>query len=265
VKLSELKAAIGGRNMFVWQLTPILAVDGGPEGMAQKAANAKCSAVWIKIAVGQQEYGKNLPSLSKVVQALKKRHIKVWGWHEPRCATVTAADAEASVVANLAEKYKLAGILMDAEAASGGNFFQGGAEEATVYAERLQTLLHEQKLPLALCSHDIPQNFPTVPVASFAQFADLNVPQVYYGASPSVSHRLDRALKANADVPLPFVPVGAAWVGSGGGCASDSACAERAAIFVQLAKEHGFIGYSFWHWAGAPLKLWNVLMANRLT
>ena len=46
---------------------------------------------------------------------------------------------------------------------------------------------------------------------------------------------------------------------------SDSACAERAVVFTQLVKEHGFIGSSFWHWAGAPMKLWNVLMNQRLT
>ena len=93
----------------------------------------------------------------------------------------------------------------------------------------------------------------------------MNVPQVYYGGSPSVSHRLDRAIKANSDVARPFVPVGAGWVGPAGGCVSDSACAERAVVFMQLVKEHGFIGYSFWHWAGAPMKLWNVLMNQRLT
>ena len=265
MKLSALKAALGGRNMFVWQLKPILAVDGGPEGMAEKAAKAKCSAVWIKVAVGQQEYDKNIPLLPKVLAAMEKAGIKVWGWHEPRCATLAAAEAEADIVVRIADRHKLAGILMDAEIASGGDFFQGGAQEAELYAERLQTSLHAQGLPLALCSHDIPQNFPTFPFTSFAKFADANVPQVYYGGSPSVSNRLDRALKANADIPLPFVPVGAGWVGSGGGCASDSACAERATIFMQLVKEHGFIGYSFWHWAGAPLKLWNALMTNRLT
>ena len=54
---------------FVWQLRPILAVDGGPDGMAQKAVNAKCLGVWIKVAVGQQEYDKNAPVLPDVLTA----------------------------------------------------------------------------------------------------------------------------------------------------------------------------------------------------
>ena len=265
MKLSSIKAAIAGRNMFVWQLRPILAVEGGPEGMAQKATKAKCSGVWIKIAVGQQEYDQNIPVLPDVLTAMTSAGIRVWGWHEPRCATLTVAETEAQVVAGIAEKHGLTGILMDAEVAAGGTFFQGGPEEAGLYARSLQALLNAQNRPLALCSHDIPQNFPTFPFASFAEFSDVNVPQVYYGGSPSVSHRLDRAIKANSGVARPFVPVGAGWVGPAGGCVSDSACAERAVVFMQLVKEHGFIGYSFWHWAGAPMKLWNVLMNQRLT
>src|SRR5262245_57372855 len=251
--------------MFVWQLRPILSVDGGPKGMALKAVKAKCAGVWIKIAVGQQRYAANAPFLLDVIKALENEKIRVWGWHEPRCATVQAAEIEANVVAALAEKLGISGILMDAEAPSGGTFFQGGSDEATAYSERLQRLLHQQGKPLALCSHDIPSNFPSFPFDAFALNADVNVPQVYYGGSPSVANRLDRAIKANSHVPLPFVPVGAGWVGNGGGCASDSACAERALAFIQLTKEHGFSGYSFWHWAGGPLKFWNALIANRLT
>jgi hypothetical protein len=265
VNLADIEAAIGGRNLFVWQLQPILSVDGGPEGMAQKAVDARCSGIWIKIAVGQQEYEKNAALLPDVVAAMQNADVKVWGWHEPRCRTLAAAEAEADLVARLAASHNLAGILIDAELAAGGDFFQGGAAEATLYAERLQNLLHVDNRPLALCSHDIPQNFPAFPFSAFARFADVNVPQVYYGGSPSVSNRLDRAINANADVGLPFVPVGAGWVGGSGGCASDSACAERATIFMQLVEEHGFIGYSFWHWASAPLNLWNVLINDRLT
>lgn len=233
--------------------------------MAQKATKAKCAGVWIKVAVGKQRYAANAPFLVDVVKALKDANIRVWGWHEPRCATVEVAETEADVVAEIADSLGVSGILMDAEAPSAGNFFQGGPEEASAYSQRLQGLLHGQDRPVALCSHDIPSNFPGFPFDAFAKYADVNVPQVYYGGSPSVANRLERAIKANSQVPLPLVPVGAGWVGSGGGCASDSACAERALAFIQLAREHNFVGYAFWHWAGAPLKLWNALMTNRLS
>jgi hypothetical protein len=64
-------------------------------------------------------------------------------------------------------------------------------------------------------------------------------------------------------VSLPFVPVGAAWVGTDdGGCASASACAERALAFMKLVKQLGFPGHSFWHWQGAPMEFWNVLFST---
>jgi hypothetical protein len=95
---------------------------------------------------------------------------------------------------------------------------------------------------------------------AFARHAHVNVPQVYYGGSPSVASRLERAIKANSMLTLPFIPVGAGWVGDAGGCATASACAERAATFVALVREKGLGGYAFWHWAGAPLELWETLV-----
>ena len=61
---------------------------------------------------------------------------------------------------------------------------------------------------------------------------------------------------------LPFVPVGVGWIGEAGGCVSGSACAERGIIFMKLVREHGFPGYSFWHWQGVPSKLWEVLFTE---
>lgn len=115
---------------------------------------------------------------------------------------------------------------------------------------------------LAICSHDIPSNLPQFPFQAFARHAHINAPQVYYGGSPSVENRLQRAIDANASVDLPFVPVGAAWIGDGGGCATASACAWRARTFIRLAQEHAFPGYSFWHWMGARAKVWEVLFAE---
>jgi hypothetical protein len=255
---------MSGRSMFVWQLKPILAVEGGASGMASKAVNAGLSAVWIKIAVGRSEYSQNTVDLPAVLDEFKAAGIRVWGWHEPRCATAGIAEEEAALVGRLAGDFSLDGILMDAERASGQGFFHGGPEEAELYAGTLQRLLHEQEKPLAICSHDIPGNFPEFPFESFAKYSDFNVPQVYYGGSPGVGNRLTRAIEANADIHLPFVPVGAGWVGDGGGCTSASACAERALTFIQLTRGHGFIGHAFWHWAGAPLALWQTLMENRV-
>ena len=246
--------------MFIWRLPPILTVERGAENLADKAKAARLSGVWIKIAVGAKPYAFNLtPDFVVVREALAARGIDVWGWHEPRCADSSVATEEAHVVSDLALEWGVKGVLMDAEMPQGALYFQGGRAEAVAYAQLLRERLESAGLPLGICSHDIPQIFPGFPFEELAQRAHVNAPQVYYGQSPSVANRLERAIKANAQLTIPFVPVGAGWVGAGGGCESGSACAERALAFIRLVRAHGFPAYAFWHWAGAPLELWEVL------
>lgn len=185
-----------------------------------------------------------------IVAELGREEIDVWGWHVPHAATSEDAKHEAQLVAGIAKEFGLSGILMDAEA--GDNFFKGNATTASEYSKELGSLLAAQSKGLALSSHDIPSNFPSFPFAAFAKNATVNAPQVYYGSSPSVESRLNRAINANSHVDVPFVPVGAGWIGDGGGCESAAACAERALAFMKLVHEHQYQGYSFWHWLGVP-------------
>jgi hypothetical protein len=115
-----------------------------------------------------------------------------------------------------------------------------------------------------LSSNDIPDNISgwTPRFNVIAKFAQYNFPQTYYGASPSVQSRVDRAQTANAGLTIPFIPVGAGFLGTGeGGCASAADCAQRAIQFIQLCKQRQFQGHAFWVWDGAPAELWNVLTA----
>jgi len=246
--------------MFIWKLQPVLEAEMGIDNFVLKAKRARLSSVWIKIAVGASTYESNLgDNFRRVRDQLAGEGITVWGWHEPRCRTVAIARQEARVVADLADAIQVEGVLMDAEKPEGNFFFQGHREEAAAYAESLREQMDAAGKALAICSHDIPTNFPSFPFEEFARHAHVNAPQVYYGTSPSVEHRLDRAMRANSEIPLPFFPVGAGWVGPGGGCISSSACAERSLAFIRLVHENSFPGYSFWHWAGAPSNLWSVL------
>jgi hypothetical protein len=255
---------INGRCMYIWKLEPILKAEMGLNNLVRKATRAKLSSVWIKIAEGRERYrnltGSMQSTFKLAVEKLHERNIKVWGWHVPHAPTSETATQEASLVANLAREFGLDGILMDAEAEA--SFFRGTAQTAEVYARNLRDALTSMGVGLAISSHDIPTNFPNFPFDVFARHSTLNVPQVYYGGSPSVTHRLNRALRANSHLSIPFVPVGAGWVGNGGGCSSASACAERSIIFMRLAREHRFPGYSFWHWGGAPSNLWEVLFTE---
>lgn len=262
--MSPQVTTLTGRSMYIWKLRPVLVTEMGVNTFVRKAKRAKFSSVWIKVAEGDSEYGNITGAMeaqfTEVCQKLKDADISVWGWHVPYCRTSEDAKAEARLVNRIAQEFALDGILMDAE--SEAAYFKGDATTADAYASELRRLLTSQGKGMAISSHDVPTNFPGFPFDAFAKHATVNAPQVYYGGSPSVENRLDRAIRANRHLDIPFVPVGAGWLGGGGGCSSASACAERAIIFMRLVREHGFPGYSFWHWQGAPSKLWEVLFTE---
>lgn len=256
-----------GRCIYVWQLDPVLKAELGIECFVRKAVKAQFSSIWIKVAEGGRKY-KNISGdmevkFKQVVEELNREGIDVWGWHVPYGATTESAKTEAELVASIAKEFNLSGILMDAEA--GTSFFKGNSDAAESYSANLKTLLDSQNKGLAISSYDIPSNFPNFPFDSFAKYANVNAPQVYYGGSSSVASRLNRAIDANDYLDIPFVPVGAGWIGDSGGCASASACAERALAFMDLVRTHNFQGYSFWHWQGIPSKLWEVFFNHSAT
>jgi len=249
--------------MFIWKLAPVLTTELGIDGLVRKAKAAQLDGVWIKVSDGPLPYN-NLSSqkaadmFRAVRSALRDAGISVWGWQVPYGKNPNQAVAEAECAAKLASDFDLDGILMDAE--GGAGYFTGGSDVAERYAKTLAQRLKAQGRGIAMCGNDIPANFPNYPFSTFVEHADVNAPQVYYGSSPSVGNRLDRAIHANATYNRPFVPVGAAWIGDGGGCVSASACAERAREFLRLVNEHKFQACSFWHWLGAPSAFWEVLI-----
>jgi hypothetical protein len=250
--------------MYIWKLEPILNAEGGVNKVVEKARRAKLSAIWIKIADGKSPFsnitGDTAAKTSSLIEKCNAKNIEVWGWQVPHCASKDDAKKEADRVRDVLNRFHLDGIIMDAE--GGGAFFQGGSDEADIYARSMREVADDTGKKLAISSNDIPQNLPgwLPKFNKIASVADLNFPQVYYGGSPSVVNRFDRAEAANSHVTIPFMPVGAAWIGvNDGGCSSASACAERATQFIDLVHARDHQAYAFWHWAGAPLPFWEVL------
>lgn len=251
--------------MYIWKLAPILAVEGGVDGLLKKASRSHIDELWIKLgdgrAPGANVSGNVKTSFKEVVESAKNYNIEVHGWHVPRCKDSAAAKKEADFQLSLVDELGLAGFITDAE--SGSSYFNGGKSEARVYASTLTAGLKARGKRFGLSSHDLPDNFkPFKPIfEELISHVDLNFPQVYYGASPSVANRLDRALKANLSYGVPIWPVGAGWIGvKEGGCESASACGERGREFIRLCNVNGLEGYSFWHWEGMPHALWDVLV-----
>lgn len=251
------------RSIYVWKLEPVINAEGSVAKIVEKARRARLNALWVKIADGAAPYrnvtGSMAARFSDLVQRCHDRDIEVWGWHVPNCQTNQRVTAEVTNVADICERFPLDGLIMDAE--NGSIFFQGGIGEADAYGRAMRQLSDQFGKPLAISSHDIPANMSgwLPKFNKITAHATINYPQVYYGSSPSVENRLVRAEDGNSHVTIAFCPVGAGWIGEGGGCASASACAERAREFIRLVKLRGYQEYSFWHWAGAPNALWEVL------
>jgi hypothetical protein len=253
-----------GRCMYIWKLKSALSAEGGVNKLIDKAKRAKLSSIWVKVADGQSRYenvGDALKqSMTDLVASAHQKEVEIWGWQVPHCPDVPAAQAEAKLFGTIASDFELDGLIMDAEGTS--TFFHGGIDEARAYGAAMRQAADKLKKPLGISSNDIPKNIDgwLPKFNEIAKQANFNFPQTYYGASPSVQSRVDRAVAANAHLPIPFVPVGAGFIGTDeGGCRSAQDCAERANTFIRLCKDRGYQGYSFWHWGGAPLPLWDLL------
>ncbi|HEY4943243.1 MAG TPA: hypothetical protein VII56_17570 [Rhizomicrobium sp.] len=249
--------------MYIYRLKAVLAAEGGVNKLIERAKTAKLSSIWIKVADGSSPFenvtGAMAAPMSQVVAAAQAAGIQVWGWQVPHCPNDQRATIDAQTFCDLAKTFSLDGLIMDAE--GGPEYFQGGIGEAKTYATAMRAGADALGKPLAISSNDIPANLPdwAPPFLEIAKVVDFNFPQTYYGGGPSVVNRVDRAVTANAPVTASFVPVGAGYLGSDGGCASASACAEKAREFIRLCNERNYQGYSFWHWGGAPAALWEVL------
>jgi hypothetical protein len=250
--------------MYVWRLRNVINAEGSVQRIVDKAKRAKLSALWIKIADGQSKFenvaGDLEDKFKDLVTRAHDKSIEVWGWQVPHAPDEVAAQKEAALLGDLAHQFGLDGLIMDAE--GGAAFFQGGVSEAIAYGLAARQAADNLGKPLGISSNDIPQNIAgwLPKFNEIAKQAILNFPQTYYGASPSVQSRVDKAATANAHLSIPFIPVGAGFLGTAdGGCASASDCAARAATFMDLCETRGYEGYSYWHWAGAPMALWETL------
>ena len=82
------------------------------------------------------------------------------------------------------------------------------------YGAAMRQIADRLEKPLGISSNDIPQNIDgwLPKFNEIARKAHFNFPQTYYGASPSVTNRVDRAERGNAHLTIPFVPVGAGFI-----------------------------------------------------
>ena len=154
------------------------------------------------------------PDFKELIRLAHDNGIEIWGWQVPHCATTAVAKREAKLLGDLAEEFELDGMIMDAEGTSA--YFHGGLAEAKAYGAAMRQIADRLEKPLGISSNDIPQNIDgwLPKFNEIARKAHINFPQTYYGASPSVINRVDRAERGNAHLTIRSFP--SARASSGG-------------------------------------------------
>ena len=185
------------RSMFIWQLGPVIAAEGSIDAIVGKVLASGVDGLLIKIAEGAFPYRNTEGGIGEAFVELCKRcrqsAIAVWGWHVPRCATVDAVKVEAAVVENLARRFALDGLILDAE--PGERFFRGDVVAAEAYGKAMREVADNLGKPLGICSLALPGSDPSWPerLHRIAAAADVNFPQTYYGGVSSIASYLSEA------------------------------------------------------------------------
>ena len=172
---------ITGRNVYITDLRHAI---GGtaPGAFAERCSTARLKGIWVRLARGPN-LDKNFAKgrISELRGALNDHDIELWGWHVPFCEDLNAATTEASRIVDWAERFELAGVLVDAERTPEYPRFRGGKPEAEAYMLGLRDGLVAAGRGIALSSHDQPQFHRGLPFSVFLKYVLDNCPQVYYG------------------------------------------------------------------------------------
>jgi hypothetical protein len=264
---------LSGRAMYVWNVQASLN-QGTVAAMVAKAVRAKLSSLWVKIGDGADAYeniqGANAAVLNDLVAGCNAAGIAVFGYHVPHCADNQAVTDEVNFVKSTVNNFKLAGVVIDNE--DGSSYFRGTAQCATAYGQGIQSAMHAAGKIAVMSSNDIISAHPNSFGIEIGACVDVNAPQVYYGQSPSVNNRLQRAIGENQIIQAPFFPVGAAFLRkpseSDGGFLDPVQCGTWASQFIQLVSQlhrsspTQYPGYGFWNWQEAPDQVWQVLFST---
>jgi hypothetical protein len=255
---------ITGRNIYITNLQSVLGVTGGPTAFSARCKDSQFSAVWIRIGRGPAiDKNFTLNELPAVRSNLDKAGIELWGWHVPFCEDQGAAHDEAAKVVKWAEKYSLAGVLLDAEKTAESPRFRGGRPEAQIYAGEVHAGLSAAGRGVALSSHDQPALHKDLPFDIFLASVEDNCPQVYYRTTdPDI--RLNKSvhdylpLEAGRNFQDRYKPTGNITMGDDIPFPDVDTCLAATKNFINLIKARGFGGYSFWCWDTAPQEIWKL-------
>jgi hypothetical protein len=244
---------LNGKGIFIWQIKPIL--NGNPAAIADAALDAGLTHVVVKVADGRYKYnfynGQDL--VPAVVDQLRQRGLKVWGWHYVYGAHPVE---EANIAAVRIQQLALDGYVINAE-----KEFKVAAGK-TMAKTLMQALRAKVSgVPVALSTYRYLSVHPEFPFQAFHPYIDLSMPQVYWQASTNSAQQLRKSYNEyiNGMPGLPIIPTGPCYRVTGW-----APTPEQIVAFLDEARVIGLSAANFWDWGGAADKggiLWNAIKA----
>lgn len=268
-----MPTSITGKGAFLWKLDRCLPVDA----IVDQCARANLSHLIIKVADGDSAYAPNAPYLPSLLERLRQRlpNLAVLGyqylysgcWFDRASSSYlynpnwSTPGNEAATIARLFSALALDGIVLDVE----GEFeHYNPATRATSYAAALRPLIPAHT-PIALSTFRYVDVHPDLPWRTFAALCTHAMPQVYWmgessdtagAANLNKSLAQYQRLYTSFNLPLAFVPTGAAFHESGWG-----ATPKQFEIFCERAAALDLSSVNLWeYWFAAVEKpeFWEV-------
>lgn len=192
--------ALQGKGFMIWQIARC--EGGNPQAIATAAKAAGLTHVLIKIA--DSTYAYNIDKTSQkdlvppVVDALRAKGLKVWGWHYVYGYNPVG---EAAIAVQRVKQFALDGYVIDAEAEYK---LPGRDAAARSFMNELRKGL--PNTPVALCSYRFPTYHPQLPWKDFLNKCDYNMPQVYWQSAHNPAEQLNRCVR-EFQALSPFRPI----------------------------------------------------------
>jgi hypothetical protein len=209
---------MNGKGIMIWK--------GANYGTLSEIVKAclEMGLRWVALKIGDAAspaYA-SFSDMPAAVRAFRDAGISVWGWHyiyggywydrttaSWKTNGVSPAQ-EAAYAVQQVSRLGLDGYMIDAEKEYKVN---SPASRAASFMAGIRGI----GKPVALCSYRFPSYHPEFPFAAFLAGCDYHMPQVYHSKDRAVMD-LERSWNELQKIkPLPFVPVGRAYVGDGYG------------------------------------------------
>jgi hypothetical protein len=229
-----------GKGLFTWKIPNC--EHGDANKIADVAADAGLTHLVLKVADGTGAYngtwGQANDTLTPLVNELRSRGIKVFGWHylygnEPNSESIMAI--------RRIRQFNLDGYVLDVEK----EYKMAGKKAAAV---RFMNQLREAypALAIALSSYRYPSLHPQVPWEVFLEHCTLNMPQVYWMKAHNPGEQLVKCVREFRGMKhsCPIFPTGAAFKEAGW-----QPTAAEVVEFMNKAKELNLSGVNFWEWS----------------